>query len=583
VIQSGDAQRRYPLLSFRVVALLVLLLVGVSAPSLAGGSARSYAVEDFHARITVNVDGDIEVSEEIRFRFDGSFQGIYRDIPVSYTDNVGFDYRLRLSVLSVTDDNDAPLRYEESNGGSGRRRIKAWVPGAQDTTRTVRIHYRVQRALRYFPEHDELYWNVTGNDWGVPIEAASAEVVLPDAVAETPRVAVFVGGYGSRSNDGSSYSVSRNRVTVQSDTVLDYGEGLTLVVGWEKGVVHEPNAAERAGWMLRDNWPLGLPFVVFVLMFGAWRRYGRDPELGRSVMPIYHAPADLTPAELGTLIDEKVDQRDIVATVVDLAVRGYLRIEEETVDGWFKDSVTTTLVELRPPGDELKAHEREVLEGLFESGSRVTIDDLKNEFYTRLDTIRDHLYKGMVKSGYFRNSPHNVRMVWLVIGLVVMLGTIPMGIALRSLAFGIGGVISGLIIVIFSFAMPARTSKGRHAWFEVKGFEEFLGRTEGDRLREMEVDVSKFEAFLPFAMALGVAEQWGRAFEGMLREPPQWYTGVGHTHFSPAHFSQRMSAVSSSVGTAMATAPRSSSGSSGFSSGGGFSGGGFGGGGGGAF
>jgi uncharacterized protein (TIGR04222 family) len=567
------------------VLALLLAAVVLLPPPAGAAPMRSYWVEDFAAVIAVNEDGTIDVTEEIRFYFEGSFEGIYRDIPLRYRDNLGFNYRLRLSVASVTDSAGTALRYETSNAGNGRRRIKAWVPGALDAARTVRLQYRVQRALRHFPEHDELYWNVTGNDWGVPINASSARIILPEGLQQPPRVAAYVGPYGSRGDNWSMERLSDHELEITTDGGLEYGEGLTVVVGWDKGIVHEPGRLERLGWLLRDNWPLFVPLLVFLGMFGAWRRFGRDPDVGRSVMPVYHPPTDLTPAEIGALIDEKVDQRDIVATVVDLAVRGYLRIEEETESGWFglTSSTTTRFVRLRAADAALKPHEREVLAGLFESGDRVAIEDLENEFYTRLGPIRDHVYAGLVGSGYFHNSPHTVRTVWLVIGIVVAVCGIPVGVRWQSPAGAIALVLSGLVIMAFSRIMPARTRQGRHTWYEVKGFEEFLGRTEGDRLREMKVDVSKFEAFLPFAMALGVAEQWGRAFEGLLHQQPAWYSGGSQAHFSPSGFSQRMGTVSSSVGSAMATAPRSSSGSSGFSSGGGFSGGGGGGGGGGAF
>jgi len=566
-----------------ILALLVVVLLSASASS-AAGAARSFWIEEFAADIVVGADGVIDVHENIRFVFDGSFRGIYRDIPVRYRDNLGFDYRLRLRVVSVTGGEGEPLRHESSNSSGGRRRLTVYVPGAQDAARTVRIHYRVQRALRFFPEHDELYWNVTGNDWGVPIHQARAHVTLPRGLEAPPRVAAYLGVYGNRSDESFSRRVSGSEVDVRTEAPLEAGEGLTIVVGWEKGVVAEPSAVEEAQWLLRDNWPLLIPVAVFFLMLTIWRHYGRDPDVGRSVMPMYHPPTDLTPAELGALVDEKVNQRDIVATVVDLAVRGYLRIEEETKDGWISDSIITTFEKLKPADAELKPHERETYEGLFEAGDRVTIDDLENEFYERLGDIRGHVYKGLVAAGFFRSSPHNVRVAWLVLGIVVAAAGLPAGIVLQRPAVAIAAVVSGVIIMIFSRAMPARTRLGRHKWYEIKGFEEFLGRTEGDRLREMDVDMSKFETYLAFAMALGVAEQWGRAFEGLLQQAPSWYASTAHAHFSPALFSQRMGAVSQSVGTAMATAPRSSSsGSSGFSSGGGFSGGGFGGGGGGAF
>ncbi len=187
-------------------------------------------------------------------------------------------------------------------------------------------------------------------------------------------------------------------------------------------------------------------------------------------------PPDLTPAEIGALVDERVDQRDIVATVIDLAVRGYLRIEEEIEEGWFSDTTTTPLQRLLPNGDELRPHEREVLDGLFESGDRVTLDDLKNEFYKRMDPIRTHLYDGPVEAGYFRSSPQTVRRTWVIIGAVVGIVPIPLGALSQSVAGVVAGVASGAIVFAFAWFMPARTRAGRHKWVEVKGFEEFLGR-----------------------------------------------------------------------------------------------------------
>ena len=203
-----------PLLSRLFFAALLLAVTLSSATAEAAW--RSYWIEDFDATIVVGTDGVLEVTEVIRFYFDGSYNGIYRDIPLRYDDNMGFNYRLGLDVLSVTDGDGIPLRYEVTNASGGRRRIKAWVLGAQDATRTVEIRYRVERALRFFPEHDELYWNVTGTEWGVPIRAASARILLPAGMEDAPRATAFVGRYGSRGSAWEFRLVSDREISFQT-------------------------------------------------------------------------------------------------------------------------------------------------------------------------------------------------------------------------------------------------------------------------------------------------------------------------------------------------------------------------------
>jgi uncharacterized membrane protein YgcG len=151
--------------------------------------------------------------------------------------------------------------------------------------------------------------------------------------------------------------------------------------------------------------------------------------------------------------------------------------------------------------------------------------------------------------------------------------------------FVLAGILTGLVVVIFGYFMPARTLLGSRTLEGVLGFEEFLGRVESDRMDRMIYKPEMFEKYLPFAMALGVEKKWAAAFEGIYTEPPQWYTGTSYPTFQPSSFVGNLNRMSASTAAAMASAPRSSGGSgfSGGGGGGGFSGGGFGGGGGGGF
>ena len=564
--------------------VLAAALLGLAAPAAA---QRTLVIQRFAAEIAVGADGSVVVDETIVPRFTGSWNGIFRTIPVEYRTPQGLNYTLRLRVEAVTDDEGRALDYESSRERHYRK-LKIWVPGAQDATRTVRIRYRVDNALRFFEEHDELYWNVTGDEWEVPIESASAFVQLPAGVSGV-RATAFRGAYGS--TEQNSVSIEPAAVRVATARGLGFKEGLTVVVGWNPGVVHRPTAAERAMDAVSSNLPLAIPPLVFLAMWRLWRTRGRDPDL-LPVAPRYEPPDEMSPAELGTVVDGKPDMRDITATIVDLAVRGYLHITESEDGGFFglfssKDYTFT----LKKPRDEwraLKTHERDLLRGLFAGSDEVSLSDLKNKFYKHLPGLRDDLYGMLVRGGYYAGRPDRVRTRYVVLavlaGAVVAIG----GAAVMG-AYGMqpasavaAGILSGLIIAAFGWVMPARTVRGTRELEKVLGFQEFLSRVEGDRLERVVKTPEMFEKYLPYAMALGVEDNWAKAFEGLFDRPPQWYSGPGGVHtFRPSSFTHSLGAMSTQAASTMSSSPRSSGGS-GFG-GGGSSGGGFGGGGGGGF
>jgi uncharacterized membrane protein len=566
-----------------LITLTLLLVVSRTA-----SAQRTLVIERFHVAVDVSADGSIAVQETITARFTGSWNGIFRTIPVEYYTPRGLNYSLRLSVDSVTDDENRSLKYESSRVRHYRK-LKIWVPGAADVTKTVKLRYHVANALRFFDEHDELYWNVTGDEWEVPIERAAADIRLPDGVTGL-RATSFRGIYGSTQQ--ASVSIVPSGVHVEAASGLAFHEGLTAVVGWNPGVVHRPTAVERAAALAYSNLPLAIPPLVFFGMLRLWRARGRDPALA-PIAAQYEPPAQMTPAELGTLFDGKPDMCDITATVVDLAVRGYLHITEEDDPKFFglfsSKDYTFTLKKPRSAWSALKTHERDMLEAMFDDGEEsVKLSDLKNKFYKHLPGLRNGLYGMLVKAGFYTGRPDRVRTSYIVGGVVVgfILGgagaTVMAGFGMQPVAAIIAGVLSAIIIAVFGWFMPSRTVLGTRELEKVLGFQEFLTRVESDRLQRIVKTPAMFEKFLPYAMALGVADNWAKAFEDIYKEPPQWYTGPGGIHaFRPSSFASSLGAMSSQAATAMASAPRSSGGS-GFG-GGGSSGGGFGGGGGGGF
>jgi len=568
-------------------ALLLAAATAAALPSALGAQERTLDIRSFRSEILVRRDGSLSVKETIVVHFQGEWNGIYRTIPVEYSTSQNLNYTLRLRVTGVHDEAGNELRTEQERQG-GDLQVKAWVPDARDATRTVVFEYHVANALRFFPDHDELYWNVTGERWAYAIRAASADVYLPPEIAGV-RTNAFIGAYGSQRQDAVVEQVG-NVVRFRTRNPLGLHEGLTIVLGWNPGVVERPSTLARLAGFFFSNSLLLLPLLALWGMLLLWRRYGRDPELG-SIAPKYEPPAGMTPAEAGTLIDQSCDMRDITATVVHLAVRGFLRIEEsdrEHLFGLFS-SRDYTLVRLTGVDEsELKEHERDLLAALFDDGPTVTLSSLQNRFYKKLPEVMNSLKGSLVSEGYYPRNPATVRLLFALGGAAAGFLVYLLGMALAAhrgtspVTGVIAGVLSALVVAVVGWFMPARTMRGTAVLRDVLGFEEFLDRVESERFERVVDRPELFEAYLPFAMAFGVEKRWAKAFEGICQTPPDWYRGRHAGPFQTSLFVADMGRLSSAAGSTMQSAPRSSSGSSGFG-GGGFSGGGFGGGGGGGF
>ena len=565
-------------------------LVFLAAPL----SAKERRLLKFYSEIDVLSNSSVDVTENITFQFiGGPWQGIYRNIPVEYAGPRGLNYSLFLDVKRITDENGNKLKFETSRERQYLK-LKIFVPNADNSTRTISIEYVVSDALRFFDDHDEFYWNITGDEWPIPIEEAGAHIVLPDGTSNL-RANVFTGAYRASGRNATA-EIAGTGVDVRTTSPLGIHEGLTVAVAFDKGSVREPSSLSRFFLYLRSNWPLGLPIAAFFFMFWLWWTRGRDPRL-RPIAAQYEPPDKLTPGEVGTLIDNSVDMRDITASIVDLAVRGYLVIEEQKKDHLLGLTHSKEYVfHLKKPQAEwsgLKPHEQELLGGIFSSGNAgdtVSLSDLHNRFYQNIAGIKNQIFGSLVGQGYYARRPDSVRSTYLVFGIVAGFILIWGGLRLASnlgmasLSFVVAGILTAAIICGFGWFMPAHTQAGARAVEQVLGFEDFLNHVEADRFNRMIKTPEMFEKFLPFAMALGVEKNWSKAFQGIYTQPPQWYQGSYGPAFYPYLFVNDLNTMSLQAGSVMSSAPRSSGGS-GFSGGGGggFSGGGFGGGGGDAF
>jgi uncharacterized membrane protein YgcG len=592
--------------------LAAVLALAVLPP---GASAQDtgWTITDFHADYIVHEDRSLGVIERIVVDFHGlERHGIDRMIPVTYKRAVpdvpvsAGRVRFSLRVRGVADGTGNPIPFEVSGGNEKEIRI-----GDPDRTVTGRqvyvIDYALSGGLGFFDAFDELYWQVTGTRWPVPIEQASATVLLPPeralAFADSApwQAHCYAGGPESTSDAGCSAEVlSPGTYRFETRAPLAPGEGLTLAAGWPKGIVTPPPISARTEFWLRLLAPFAIPFLVLAGLVAWWLRSGKDPPIG-SVVPRWQPSEGLTPGVAGALADQRADMDDVIATILDLAVRGHVRIVEvppEIPLGLEPDSLAGKilgglagrgkdweLVRLKP-GEEaaLRPFESATLRGIFDGGSSKRLSDLKNQFYKDLPGIRDALYRELVQQKLFPRSPDSTRKLW--IGLAI--GTLVIGVGLGILAAQFGywtvipaTVISAMLILAFGWQMPAVTATGALARREVEGLREYIRRAEKAEIEFRDAPERTPELFsrlLPYAVALDVSDLWVKQFDGLLTEPPQWYAGT-MGGFSSGGFNQSLAGFRSSAASTLSSAPGGSSGSGG----GGSVGGGGGGGGGGSW
>ena len=602
-----------------LVAVAIFALIAAAAAVSAGISARHAAADEgwtidrFAANIDVQTDGSLLIVEAIDVDF-GSLDkhGIFREIPIEYDYDAKSNRIYGFQALSVTDAAGRPWNYEQSrNGANVRLKIG-------DANRTIsgkqsyRITYRITDALNAFTDHDELYWNVNGADWPAPTTRASATVLIPGDVY--PRIACFEGPTGSTEACRSLVSDTGEGALFSATRAFRSGEQLTVTVAIPKGTVAPPqirlidkpkNAFER--YFSFEPAILIVAGVLLViglaaLLYGWWRT-GRDrtytsiyyltqnpeqrtrPLFHRDPVVVEYTPPDgLRPAQMGVLLDERADTKDVTATIIDLAVRRHLKIDEKDKT-WIFGKKDWHLTKMKDAAT-LKTFERTILDGLFETGDEVDLSALKTKYADSLQTAERELYDDAVVNGWFGASPDSTRTIWRVAGLIIVAAGVGFGYLLGRWFGGamIGAPVAvvGLLLAATAHLMPRRTAKGSEALRRVLGFRLFIDTAEKDRANFAE-QANIFAEYLPFAIIFGCVEKWARVFRDIdtTAALQGWYGGTTPgVMFSAGEFSRSLETFSSSVSSVIASTP-GSSGGWGFC--GGSSGGGGGGGGGGSW
>ena len=613
-----------------LIAATFLVLTPVAA-SAATPDVPGRHITRWDETYTLQRDGSADVRLEIDFDFgDNPGHGPYMVLPTRQGYDKNSDRVYATSGISASSPTGAPAGVNLDYGANFID-VKIGDPniGNVSGTQTYVITYSVAHVMNATSSSetttgiagDEFYWNAVGATWTIPIANAKVTVVSPMAALKAQ---CFAGTRGV-ADPCDGQTVTGTSVVV-TQGYLNSGQPLSVDVLYPQGTfATAPELTPRnelvRAFALNAGTIGGAAFILLAGLFLLVRNLrttavdeqfaGLTPGLtpmGPSegtvtkrdyktpVAVRFDPPVGMRPGQIGTLIDEKADPRDVTATLVDLAVRGYLRIDDagEKREGLFSKERDYTLVKLRDGDSALFPYEMSLLDALFATGTQVNLSDLKTTFSTSMARVQKELYANVTLLGWFRRNPQTARAAWAGAGIAVLvfglLGTFFLAQATRLALLPVPLILLGVMILATTGNAPARTAKGTAALQDARGFELYVSKAEANQLR-FEEGEDLFSKYLPYAIAFGVADKWAKKFEELARQgkqlaEPTWYGGgfvYGAFWANAAGLGERMNQFASFADTAMTAPTPASSGGSGFGGGGGFSGGGGGGGGGGGW
>ncbi len=567
---------------------------------------NSWLIDRFHSNIVIQDDGLVAITETIRVDFKANKHGIVRHLPYRYQAAEGDDIYTDIELVSVQKDNiNEPYTIEEDQYNL-RLKIGDERVGDLKGVFTYKINYIVEGILRGHTGFDELYWNVTGDEWGVGINQATASVKLPQAGVVQQSCYQGV----SDSTEVCSATVLANQeVRFAASRALGMEQGLTIAVGYDKDMVSLLTVAPPT---VKDSlikyWEvlasgIAAALIGLIAIVTLWYKRGRDwwwqtpgslqnnPEqailkpigAGHPAVVEFTPPESLTPALIGLIKDQKADTLDITATIIDLASRGYLTITELDKT-WAFGSKDYRLDRSTKTATDLYQYEQLLLNSLFGKKLQIKLSSLKNTFYQDLDKIKTQLYEEGQRQQFFVQSPPQITALYIGLAFALIIGgsfaawfvnTVLHNGILLGLSLGL--ILPGAVLLIVANFMPQRTAHGRELWRRIQGYKLFISTAEQHRQQFFEQQ-NLFNQVLPYAIIFGLTKKFANAMDQIGYQPadPSWYSGT--SAFNAVLFANNMGNLSQAMSTTIASAPSSSG-----SSGGGSSGGGFGGGGGGSW
>jgi hypothetical protein len=536
-------------------------------------------VKDFQSTITVQNDSSLLIEEKITADA-GNFpdkHGIFRIVPTETKTDKGI-IKTPVSLVSITDFDGKSLPFSASTDNFNH--TITWKIGDADVTVTGLNHYdityKVKNAVRSGNANfDELYWNLLGNFWDLEIDNFNAKIVFPAGINQSnSNVYLYSGTLGQKGNDLADYQWgSDSALQVNSNQTIPTQQGITISATFPKDIIkpYVPGFFDLYGNYL---WFL-IPFFVFWICLLVWIKYGKDPIVGKTTIPEFEIPENLTPMEMGFLANNgNFNNALISATIVDLAVKKYIVIEEIKKEGISGDQdFRLKKTDANPAG--LSGPETVLIDKIFGADKEILLSGLKNKFSLSIINIKQATIDDLVQKDLILKSGLQLRIYFIAFAvLVLVVDFFTIGFfSLAAAAFAL----SAAAVFVFGLFMPKRTPKGAELNWRVKGFRLYMETAEKYRSQFNEKE-NIFEKFLPYAMVFGIAKIWIKKMEQIYGKEyfanyhSVWFVGNFSAGFDADNFISQINSISTSISSNIGTTSGSSG--SGFSGGGGGGGGG---------
>lgn len=568
LLACGVVTLHWPaLIIARVLFILFIVAMSSSSTALAG------RIKDFQSELRLDSDGLLSVREQITIDFERSIRnGFYRHIPLKPF-SVGRKGELDVRLIEITNESGFPVAHQLSRQGDDlsirigedsklmcgvrlfhivylvRDAVKAsetrqapggdWHgEGSGDERRAVAQTQGAQAPERAEGNQTELAWHVTGRDWPYPIDSAQCRFFPPpgtviDRIDASCSAGRRIGKAGERAGK-CDIEMKEKEVIYRARSLLP-GEELNVVARLPADTIAPHSVLEDLSWFWQDWCALfAVPLFTSVALLVYWLAFGRDALSGPEILPGLNPPEGLTPAEVGTLIDERCDVPDVLSTLIDLCARGYIKIREIKYSGILMMSNRDyEFTRMSPSGHlpALKLHETLFMDAMFGVVSETAhLSHLQGVFYPYIANIERAIWSSLLATRLFARDPDQDRRVFHWLAGLMFLGGILAAVFLghEARAAAVGTIFGAMVVALWSNAMPARTSKGSRSLNQCRAFQRFLRRPDTKKVEAMVAeDPSVFGRYLSYAIVLGATDQWAGAFKGLLGAAPAWYVPFG--------------------------------------------------------